>query len=242
MQPTGIYSAPRHTSQRLQPSTLFGIVFATAWLLICITLFSVDYFQSAQAKQTPYRESLSAEVTPETTPTSQPVHEAPQTPAPTAQATAPQAAAQPAVTPPPAAAYDTVTISSIGLASRFVPVGLTATNNIDVHPTLVGHWTGGAQFGSPGAVFLDGHNPGVFSGLPSIQKGATITITKASGETFTYTVVHTETVWLAGIDMRRATSTHNGAAEGLNIMTCVGAYNAQTGTTDQRFVVYAVRS
>lgn len=142
----------------------------------------------------------------------------------------------------PAPAYDRVSISSLGITSQLVTVGTTATNNIDVHPNLIGWWSGSANIGTPGAAFLDGHNPGVFSRLPNIGVGAVITITKANGEVFNYTVVHTETVQLAGINMHRALSTWNGATEGLNIMTCIGAYNPSTNTTDQRFVVYAVRS
>lgn len=161
----------------------------------------------------------------------------------------PQPAPQPAPTPAPAPApaqpapaYDKVTIGSIGLSSQLVTVGTTATNAIDVHPSLVGWWKGSALPGTPGLTFLDGHNPGVFSKLPNIQVGAQISITKANGETFNYTVVHRETVQLAGIDMRKALTVHEGGAEGLNLMTCVGTFNNSTGTTDQRLVVYAIRS
>jgi len=163
---------------------------------------------------------------------------------------APQAAAaQPAPKPTPkpvqakaaAPAYDKVSIPGIGLSSRFVTVGLTSANAIDVHPSLIGWWNGSAQPGNPGAVFLDGHNPGVFSKLPSVKQGAQISLTKASGETFNYSVVHTEVVQLVGINMRAALSPYGGASEGLNLMTCVGAYNTETGTTDQRLIVYAVR-
>jgi uncharacterized membrane protein len=167
--------------------------------------------------------------TPTPTPTPQP------TPKPVATKAAPAA-----VKPTPA--YDKVTIPSIGLSSRYVAIGLTASNAIDVHPSFVGRWNGSAEPGTPGTVFLDGHNPGIFRKVPNIAVGAQITISKASGEVFNYTVVHTETVQLAGINMRAALSTYGGATEGLNMMTCVGTYNAQTGTTDQRHIVYAVRA
>lgn len=168
-----------------------------------------------------------------------------QTPASTPQETTPPPAPAPrpaparATTPTPV--YDKVSIPSIGLSSRFVTVGTTATNNIDVHPSLVGWWSGSSLPGTPGAAFFDGHNPGVFRKLPSVQVGAQISLTKANGEVFNYTIVHVETVQLEGINMDAALSTYGGANEGLNLMTCVGAYNAQTKTTDQRLVVYAVR-
>ncbi len=166
---------------------------------------------------------------------------APATTSPSTTATPP--APKPATQKPaPAPAYDKISIASIGLFSRFVTVGLTDTNAIDVSPNLVGWWNGSAQPGTPGAAFLDGHNPGVFNKLPSIHEGAVITLTKANGETFNYTVVHIETVQLAGINMRAALSVYGDATEGLNLMTCVGTYNKSTGTTDQRLVVYAIRS
>lgn len=166
---------------------------------------------------------------------------APQAAAPT-PAPAPAPAPQPAPTPKPAPVYDKVTIGSIGLSSRYVTVGLTSTNAIDVNPTLVGWWNGSSQPGSPGAAFLDGHNPGALSKLSRATEGMQITITKASGEVLNYTIVHTETVMLEGINMRAALSVYGGASEGLNLMTCAGTYNPNTGTTDQRLVVYAVRS
>ncbi len=156
------------------------------------------------------------------------------------QAPAPTPAPAQVLTPAPA--FDKVSIASIGLSSRFVTVGLTNTNAVDVHPTLIGWWNGSSQPGTPGVVFLDGHNPGVFSALPSVKKGAQISLTKASGEIFNYTVVYTETIQLAGGSMREALTPYGGASEGLNLMTCVGTYNTKTGTTDQRLIVYAVRS
>ena len=194
--------------------------------------------QNVQAQDAPAITQLKTEEIKEA-PTSQPAQ--PETTTPPTPTPKP-APAQPAAAPAPAPAYDKVSIPSLGMSSRFVTVGLTSTNAIDVHPSLVGWWNGSVQPGSPGTVFLDGHNPGVFSKLPSIQTGAQISLSKASGEVFNYTVVHTETVQLAGINMRAALTAYGGASEGLNLMTCVGAYNAQTGTTDQRFVVYAVRS
>lgn len=143
------------------------------------------------------------------------------------------------VTPTPA--YDTVSIPSIGFSSRFVSVGVTATNAVDVHPSLVGWWNGSARPGSDGAAFLDGHNPGVFSNLPAIKVGASITINYANDTSYTYKVVHREVILLVDVDMTKVLKPYNGAAQGLNLMTCMGAYNPATGTTDQRLIVYAVR-
>jgi len=162
----------------------------------------------------------------------------------TVQVTTPQPVPDPTPVPAPtpAPAFDKVSIASIGLSSQFVAVGLTNTNAVDVHPSLVGWWNGSAQPGNPGAIFLDGHNPGVFSTLPSVKEGAQINLTKASGEIFNYTVVYTEIIQLAGGSMNTALTPYGGASEGLNLMTCIGTYSTKTGTTDQRLIVYAVRS
>ena len=192
--------------------------------------------QQVQAKHTP-AVSKTVEMTTEAAP----AQTAPAQPTPQ-PAPAPTPASTPTPTPKPAPAYDKVSIPSLGFSSQYVPVGLTSTNAVDVHPTLVGWFDRSAQPGTPGAVFLDGHNPGIFRKLPSIQVGAQITLTKASGETFNYTVAHIETVQLATINMGIALSPYGGALEGLNLMTCVGTYNPATGTTDQRLIVYALRS
>lgn len=198
-----------------------------------------DYNDSVQAET---QSVVTTEAQPATTTEpSRPVDQTTQT-TPTTASTAVTTTVAAAPAPQPAPVYDTVSIPSIGFSSRYVTVGLTSGNAIDVHPTLVGWWNGSAQPGSNGAVFLDGHNPGVFSKLPNIAVGATITINQASGASYSYTVVHREIVMLTDVNMRTVLQPYGGSAQGLNLMTCMGAYNPATGTTDQRLIVYAIRS
>lgn len=147
----------------------------------------------------------------------------------------------PSVTPTPARVYDSISIPSLGLSSELVTVGVTSTNNVDVHPSLVGWYNGSAAIGSKGAAFLDGHNPGVFSSLPSIAVGSQISI-KKTGVTYNYRVIYREIVPLVEVNMNQVLSVYGANDEGLNLMTCVGAYNPSTGTTDERLIVYAIRS
>jgi sortase (surface protein transpeptidase) len=168
-------------------------------------------------------------------PAPQPTQEVAATPAP-APAPAPVAPAA------PAPAVDRIIIPSIGLNSQYVSVGLASNGAIDVHPSLVGVWNGSAQPGSAGASFFDGHTPGALSALARISNGAQISVQKANGQIFNYTVVFRETVALGSVDMRKALTVYGGASEGLNIMTCAGTYVPSMGTTDQRLIVYAVRS
>ena len=150
-------------------------------------------------------------------------------------------ASRPATATTPIIKGDTLTIPSLGFAAPIVNVGVTSTNNIDVPAGLqVGRWVGGAQPGTPGAVFLDGHVDGVFARLSGVAVGQTVRVS-FSGRTYTYQVVHKETVPLDGIDMRRALSVYGGASEGLNMMTCAGTFIPSMDTYDQRLIVYAVR-
>ena len=159
------------------------------------------------------------------------------------QATTTPVVQRPVATTPPAStpASNRMSIPSIGLDSAYTDVGLTSTGAIDVPATIVGRWNGSAAPGTPGAGFYDGHTPGVFSGLAQLIPGATITVTGADGTSYTYKVVHRETVPLRGIDMRRALRVYGGAREGINLMTCAGAYDQSLGTYDARLVIYAVR-
>lgn len=184
--------------------------------------------ENPSAKQPVEEVDVAAETTPETAP------------APTAsQAAAPAPAPAPVRAAP---AVDRLVIPSIGLNSQLVSVGLTGAGAVDVHPSLAGWWNGSAQPGTPGAAFIDGHSPGVLSPLTNIGTGAHISVNKADGQVYNYTVVFRETVALSSVDMRKALSVYGGAAEGLNLMTCAGTYIPSLGTTDQRLIVYAVRS
>ena len=229
------------TFRRLPLSASLMIILFLYLLVNCSLVFISQMSSSASAQQTEVAAQTAKPDATQQVETAKTAETAaavtPPTPTP-----APSPAPTPPPAPKPAPAYDKVSIPSIGLSSRYVPVGLTATNNIDVHATLVGMYTKRGQLGQPGTVFLDGHNPGVFSKLPRIGVGAVISVVQASGATYNYTVVHTETLLLDGIDMRKVLSPHGGASEALNLMTCVGTYNAAINTTDQRFVVYAVRS
>jgi sortase (surface protein transpeptidase) len=142
----------------------------------------------------------------------------------------------------PAPAGNSLSIAAIGLTAPIVEVGTTPQNNIAAPATTqVGHWTGSATPGALGAAFLDGHLVGgAFAKLNKLTAGQLVTV-RYSGKTYTYKVVYTETVPLAGIDMNKALSVYGGASEGLNMMTCAGTYSSATGTYDQRLTVYTVR-
>lgn len=131
-------------------------------------------------------------------------------------------------------------VTFAGVDSEIVDVGLTPDGAIDVPAIRVGRWNGSAVPGGVGAVFLDGHTPGIFSNLSQLQVGSVVTIVY-NQQTFTYRVVATETVPLAAVDMQKALSVQAGTANGLTMMTCAGTYIPEQQTYDKRLIVYAAQ-
>ena len=126
---------------------------------------------------------------------------------------------------------------------NIVTVGLLPNRQVDTPSNIqmAGWFDQSAMPGSRGAAFIDGHTPGVFSGLKNITTGNEITITMSDGEIFRYRVMLTETVALENVNMMKAMSAYGGEREGLNLMTCAGQYDSARGTYDHRLIVYAVR-
>ena len=154
-----------------------------------------------------------------------------------------QQAAMHSETPAPQPEQSAIQPNSVmfaGVSASIVDVGLTADGAIDVPASQVGRWSGSTVPGGKGAVFLDGHTPGIFSDLNQLQVGSTVTIIY-SQQMFTYKVVAVETVPLAAVDMRKALSVQTGAANGLTMMTCAGTYIPAQQTYDKRLIVYAVQ-
>lgn len=135
---------------------------------------------------------------------------------------------------------NSISIPSVNLTSKFVSVG-TTHNKIDTPSSSVGWWNRSAVPGTKGAVFLNGHNPGVFSDLHKLENGAIVTLVDASGKSFNYTVIHREILKLSEVNMKTVLSVQRGASQGLSIMTCMGDYNPKTRTADERLIVYAIR-
>jgi len=141
----------------------------------------------------------------------------------------------------PATGEVVLSIAPIGLRAPVIPVGVTTNNAIDVPAgNQIGRWIDSAQFGTPGTVFLDGHNTGVFSRLHSVTTGQIITIATDS-QLYGYRVIRTETLSLQDVSMGSLLGSFSSKEEGLVLMTCAGDYIASQDTYDKRFVVYAAR-
>lgn len=94
-------------------------------------------------------------------------------------------------------------------------------------------------------MFIDGHSSGstregLFGSLDKLVNGDTMQIEKGDGTKLTYRVVHTETVDLDKVDMKKALLPYGNATRGLNLMTCTGSWidNGDGRTLDKRVLVY----
>ena len=124
------------------------------------------------------------------------------------------------------------------VSSVVVGVGIGADGAIEVPASAIGMYNHG------GAIFLDGHSTGVFAGLSGVRVGDIVEFTLNS-VTSQYQVVNIVTyVYFDGTNFDQsfmADSLFSGGANGLNMMTCAGAYLPAYGTYSHRLVVYSVK-
>lgn len=139
-----------------------------------------------------------------------------------------------------------INIPSVNITARMKSVGLTSGNKIEVpaDASFAGWYSGGSVPGQKGASFVTGHYNGpnaggVFDNLNAVSIGAEIRIEMGDGTINKYKVVSQETVPVGQVDMAKALSVVDGKEEGLNIMTCAGAFTS-SGFAD-RLTVYAER-
>jgi Sortase (surface protein transpeptidase) len=124
------------------------------------------------------------------------------------------------------------------VSSVVVGVGLDASGAISVPDSVVGMYNHG------GAIFLDGHSTGVFSGLSRVGVGEILEFTLDS-VTSQYKVVNIAMYTFFtgdGFDSSfMYDSLYSGGANGLNMMTCAGSYLPDYGTYSHRLVVFSVK-
>ncbi len=136
-------------------------------------------------------------------------------------------------------------INKIGVAARVLPMSINTDGSVQSPLNIfdAGWYTGSVKPGEIGASFIDGHasgatREGLFGSLDALAIGDTIDVEKGDGTKLTYKVVHTETVALEGLDMKKVLLPHGNSLKALNIMTCTGNWLEDKQTFDQRVVVY----
>ncbi len=134
---------------------------------------------------------------------------------------------------------------SIKLVAPVEPLGLVSgTNQIDT-PTDVGRAGWFTKSARPsgseaGAVFIDGHTPGVFANLTALRPGDQLLLETADTTRYHYAVRAVVTAENSTIDLAALLRTYQGAPT-LTLMTCAGVYQEAIGTYDHRTIVIATR-
>lgn len=139
-------------------------------------------------------------------------------------------------------------IDKISVQARILPMGVDVSGAMQA-PTNIydtGWYTGSAKPGEAGAMVMDGHasqtgtHYGEFGRLEELNNGDIITIEKGDGTKLNYKVVHVEDDPLDKVDMNRLMTPYEGAAQGLNLITCAGDWTKDGKTLDHRILVFSV--
>ncbi len=137
-----------------------------------------------------------------------------------------------------------ISIPAAKIRAKITEVGVTDQRKVDVPEHTVGWFNLSSQPGQPGVSFLDGHTPGVFTGLENLKEADTITITLASGQIINYRVQSIRTVQLSTISMFELLTPPEDLAsqsQFLALMTCTGEFDREINTYDHRTVILAER-
>lgn len=139
-------------------------------------------------------------------------------------------------------------IDSIGVDAPIIPVGTESDGAMAAPKTAtdIGWYEKSAMLGTKRrAVLLSGHYgldiPEVLRRLNELKEGDDITLNGTAGATATYRVVETERKHRTEVDMEKAFNYGEGE-EAVSIITCIGEYDYNAGTYDDRYIVYAIRS
>lgn len=135
--------------------------------------------------------------------------------------------------------------SDLKVAARILPMSVTIDGNIQAPRNIndAGWYSGSVKPGEPGAVFIDGHasgasRQGLFGYLYTLKPGNELQVEKGDGSRLTYRVMKVDTVALDAVDMKKVLQPYEGVTNGLNLMTCTGAWVNSEKTYDQRVIVW----
>ena len=136
-------------------------------------------------------------------------------------------------------------INKINVSARVMPMSINADGSVQAPRNIfdAGWYNGSVQPGEIGAMFIDGHasgatREGLFAYLDKLVEGDTLEIEKGDGSRLAYRVVHTETVNLSDVDMKKLLLPYGNTVRGMNLMTCTGNWVADQETYDKRVTVY----
>jgi LPXTG-site transpeptidase (sortase) family protein len=159
--------------------------------------------------------------------------------------TGPIVAAPESAAPRPAAAPVSLTIPLIGVQTRLITLGLTATGALQVPSTtsVAGWYTGSPRPGAVGSSIIVGHidsvtGPGVFFRLSKLEVGDKVYVRRADGTLVEFRVTSVQTY----PKDRFPTEEVYGPVPDpeLRLITCGGAFDPATRHYLSNIVVYAI--
>lgn len=137
----------------------------------------------------------------------------------------------------------TLTIDSLDIKSKVEQVGLDKQGAMGTpkNEQQVGWYKFGPRPGDVGNAVIDGHTdtktgPAVFNRLNELKKGETIKIKDASGRTLVFRVK--KLVEYGHLDAPLEKIFGASDQRNLNLITCIGVYDENEGTYDNRLVVF----
>ncbi|MDX3054509.1 class F sortase [Streptomyces sp. NE06-03E] len=149
------------------------------------------------------------------------------------------ASSRPAVRPLPPSTPLRLRIPAIKVDAPMMKLALNTTGALvpppDNNPVLAGWYAGGTVPGAVGTAVTAGHvdtsmGPGVFHGLGSVRKGATVDIIRADGRVAVFTVYAVGVYDKADFPDEKVYGPSNRPE--LRVITCGGPYDKKSGYQD----------
>jgi LPXTG-site transpeptidase (sortase) family protein len=141
-----------------------------------------------------------------------------------------------------------LSIEKLSISARILPMGINPDGSMQAPGNIndSGWYQGSARPGAPGAMVIDGHvggptKPGIFARLDTLVAGDFIKLEKGNHEVLTYQVVQVKTVPLESVNMAEVLKPFDKQTEGLNLITCTGAWLKDQKTYDKRVLIFAKR-
>lgn len=138
-------------------------------------------------------------------------------------------------------------IDKISLRARVLPMSLNPDHSIQAPINIfdAGWYTGSSKPGEKGAAIIDGHasgpsRQGLFAYVETLVAGDKVVIERGDGEILTYEVVDKRQYHYQDVDMTEVMRVHGGD-EGMNMITCTGAWVPGEKTFDTRAIIFTRR-
>lgn len=136
-----------------------------------------------------------------------------------------------------------LSLPALGIDQRLVGLRVKADQQLDVPQSYddIGWWSTGPVPGDPGAALMVGHldskdGPAVFNGLPSLTKGAVVSVRRADGTRVTFAVTKVQSFPKDDFPDELVYRTEGKSS--LHLLTCGGTYDRSSGYRDN-VVVFA---